>query len=181
MTSGPPASTLAPSAATESPEASEASDASSSDVLVEPELRRQRRARGLTLWAIVAVVVSPFSLPSFGAGFLLGAGLVVVSVLLERRGVRARGPLIAGIVAMVSSLAFAGACGFLFLRTAEVTGREEAHQDRVERRFDRAFDAAGDAPLRTDAGHRDGEDDGVPEVGADFPDAVSQGRRRKSE
>jgi hypothetical protein len=107
---------------------------------------RRRRARGLTLWAVVAVVLSPFSLATFGAGLFLGVGLIVASLLLERRGARARGPLIAGIVAVASSLISAGACGWLVFRTAEVSGREEARQERVERRFDRAFEAAGGAP-----------------------------------
>jgi hypothetical protein len=144
----------------------------------EDAARRRRRARGLTLWAILALALSPFSLATFGAGFFLGAGLVVVSVVLQRRGYRVRGPLAAGLVAVASSLGFAGACGWLFLRTAEVTGREEARQDRVERRFDRAFEAAAEAPppvsaSSTPAGakHRASGDDAGVDAGADSADA----------
>jgi hypothetical protein len=155
---------------------------------------RRRRARGLTLWAIVAVALSPFSLATFGAGFFLGGGLIAVSLILERRGLRARGPLVAGIVAVASSLAFAGACGWLVFRTAEVTGRDEARQDRVERRFDRAFDAAGGAPTSsrssrsssppasrappTGAEHSPAGDDAGAVGGADSPggDGVDAGR-----
>jgi hypothetical protein len=142
--------------------------------------RSRRRARGLTLWAICAVGLSPFAVPTMGAGLFLGVGLIVVALVLERRGLRARGPLVAGIVAVVSSLGFAGACGMLVLRTAAVSGREEARQDRVERRFDRAFDAATAAPARDPDEHRDAGDDGEANVGADFADGGVAGRGRQS-
>ncbi|MBM4282485.1 MAG: cytochrome d ubiquinol oxidase subunit II [Deltaproteobacteria bacterium] len=139
--------------------------------------RRRQRARGLTLWAVVAMALSPFSVPTFGAGALLGMALIVVALLLERRGIRARGPLVAGIVAVASSLAFAGACGFLVLRTAEVTGREEARQDRVERRFDRAFDAAGRAPPSGTGQRAPGGDAGAyPGTDSLGHDVVDRGR-----
>jgi hypothetical protein len=142
--------------------------------------RAKRRARGLTLWAIIAVALSPFSVATFGAGLVLGVGLIVVSLVLERRGLRARGPLAAGIAAVASSLLFAGACGWLVLRTAEVTGREEARQDRVERKFDRAFDAAGGAPASSSAStssaareteHPRSGDDASADAGAESPGA----------
>jgi hypothetical protein len=151
--------------------ATEASSSSSSSSSLPGPSAARRLSRWLTLWSIVAVALSPFALPTFGAGFLLGAGLIVAAVLLERRGIRARGALAAGIVAVGLSLASAGACGFLFLRTAEVTGSEERRQERVEQRFDQAFDAARSAP---GAGSDVGDDaDTVP--GADSSAAAGPG------
>jgi hypothetical protein len=117
----------------------------------EQRLLDARPAKGLTLWAILAVALAPFSVATFGAGFVLGGGLIVVSLLLERRGFRARGPLVAGVVAVVLSAVSATAFSWFVLRPAEVTGREEVRQGRVERGFDRAFEEAGRAPAPVSA------------------------------
>ena len=112
------------------------------------------RARGLTLLSIVAVGLSPFSVPTFGVGTALGVVLIGTAIILERRGYRARGPLAAGVIAVVVGATSAGACGWFFLRTAEVTGKEEIRQDRVEDRFDKAFETSERAPSQAtrDAG-----------------------------
>ncbi len=104
------------------------------------------RARGLTLLSILALVSAPFSIPTFGLGVGLGGFLIVAALVLNRRGFRARGPLIAGIVSVVVGCGSAGACGWFVLRTAEVTGRDELRQDRVEDLFDRAFEESEEAP-----------------------------------
>ena len=111
----------------------------------------KRPARGLLAWSIVALVLSPFSIPTFGIGLALGIGLIVVAAIFQKRGFDARGHLAAGIVAVTLGVASAGACGWLFLRPAEVTGSEAVRQNRVEARFDRFFDNATDAPAGTGA------------------------------
>ena len=111
----------------------------------------QRPARGLLAWSIIALVLSPFSIPTFGIGLALGIGLIVVAAVFQRRGFDARGHLAAGIVAVTMGFASAGACGWLFLRPAAVTGTEAVRQNRVEARFDRFFDTATDAPADTGA------------------------------
>lgn len=131
----------------------------------------RRRARGLTLWAFIALVLSPFSVPTFGAGFILGGLLIVVCVILWRRGLDARRPLAAGIVAVSISVVSAGACGVLFLRPAEVVGGEARRQGRIERRFDRAFDAAADAPEAGAASESDIDGGNPPDVGGSGDDA----------
>jgi hypothetical protein len=118
----------------------------------------------------------------------MGLLLLVVSVVLRRRGVHTRGLFLAGLLAVTLSLVSAGACGWLVLRTAQVSGREEARHDRVERRFDRAFDAAGRAPPPSpstaplgdsEQGARGG--DAGAGVGADFPPDVRPRRERNSQ
>ena len=104
------------------------------------------RARGLLVWSVVALAMSPFSIPTFGVGAALAIGLIVVAAVLQSRGFDARRPLAAGIVALSLNAVSAGACSWLVLRTAEVTGREAVRQDKVEDRFDKAFDNAT-APL----------------------------------
>lgn len=113
-----------------------------------PERLTAPRARGLTLLSIVALGLSPFSVPTFGAGTALGVVLIGIAIILERRGYRARGPLAAGVVSVVVGATSAGACGWFVLRTAEVTGKEEIRQDRVEDRFDQAFENSERAPQK---------------------------------
>jgi hypothetical protein len=113
------------------------------------ERAQHSRARGLAAWSVVALLLSPFAISTFGIGAALAIGLVVVSAVLQARGFDARRPMAAGIVALVINLSSAGACGWLVLRTAEVTGREAVRQNTVERRFDRAFDNATAPPENT--------------------------------
>jgi hypothetical protein len=139
----------------------------------EAEKTAKRRARGLTLWAIIAIALSPFSIPTSGFSFVVALGLVGVALLMRFRGFNATRPLIAGIVAVSGNLVSAGACSYLFLRTAEVTGREAVRQDRVEDRFDEAFDDAEDAP-------QPNEDSSAPQGGAEVPlDANSPSTRQE--
>ncbi|MDP2341736.1 MAG: hypothetical protein Q8O67_12325 [Deltaproteobacteria bacterium] len=113
------------------------------------------RARGLTLISILALVLSPFPIPTFGVGIALGVFLIVACIVLTRRGYRARAPLAAGVVAVVVGAASAGACGWFVLRTVEVTGGEEVRQDRVEDRFERAFEDSERAPNNAKESVRD--------------------------
>jgi hypothetical protein len=117
------------------------------------------RARGLLVWSVVALAMSPFSIPTFGVGAALAVGLIVVAGILQSRGFDARRPLAAGIVALSLNAVSAGACSWLVLRTAEVTGREAVRQDKVEDRFDKAFDNATAPPEDTNTS---GGDAGVP-------------------
>ncbi len=115
------------------------------------EVRRQahlskEKARGLTLLSILAVLLSPFSIPTFGLGIALGVVLIIASVVLRRQGYRAGGPLAAGVIAVVVGATSAGACGWFVLRTAEVTGKEELRQDRVGDRFEEAFENSERGP-----------------------------------
>lgn len=139
----------------------------------EPQRLSLPRARGLTLLSILAVALSPFSIPTFGVGAALGVFLIIAGALLERRKLRARGPIAAGIVALVLSAVSAGACGWFVLRPAEVKGREERRQDRVEDRFDEAFKNSDRPPTRdggdqhgfgVDAGGRVDADSATPRV-----------------
>ncbi len=144
----------------------------------------KKPARGLLAWSIVAVLLSPFSIPTFGIGVGLAIGLIVVAAVFQKRGFDARGHLAAGIVSLCIGLASAGACGWLFLRPAEVTGREAVRQERVENRFDRFFDRATDAPPddgmpTTDGGSKAG-DAGVA-VDADSRPNSTDGGTRESE
>ncbi len=150
------------------------SDASDDMSKVQHRKLEKRPARGLLAWSIVALVLSPFSIPTFGIGLALGVGLIVVAAVFQKRGFDARGHLAAGIVAVALGVASAGACGWLFLRPAEVTGKEAVRQNRVEARFDRFFDNASDAPPETDAdgGMKTG-DAGVA-VDADSPPTTPQ-------
>lgn len=111
-----------------------------------PSILSRPRARGLTLLSVTAMGLAPFSIPTFGVGIALGVFLIITSFLLTRQGYRARGPLLAGIISVGLGCASAGACAWFVLRTAEVTGTEEAHQDRVEDRFDRAFSGSKSEP-----------------------------------
>jgi len=119
----------------------------------------KRPARGLLAWSIVAIVLSPFSIPTFGVGLALGVGLIIVAAIFQRRGFDARGHLAAGIVAVTLGVVSAGACGWLFLRPAEVTGKEATRQNRVEAKFDRFFNNATEAPpdTATDGGVNAGD------------------------
>lgn len=108
----------------------------------------RRRARGLTLWSIIVIVMSPFSIPTFGMSGVLAAALVIVAALLHWRGLDARRPLAAGIVALCLNGLSAGACSWLVLRTAEVTGVEAVRQEVVEDRFDEVFKEATRPPTR---------------------------------
>lgn len=131
------------------------------------------RARGLTLLSIVALLLSPFSIPTFGTGMGLGVILIGIAIILERRGYRARGPLAAGVVSVVVGATSAGACGWFVLRTAEVTGREEVRQDRVEDRFDKAFEKSERPPTKLGQEARDG---GVaPDADSPPPHGTSSG------
>lgn len=112
----------------------------------------QRRARGLTLWSVMALLLSPFSIPTFGVSGALAAGLVIVASLLQWRGLDARRPLAAGIIALCLNGLSAGACSWLVLRTAEVTGFEAVRQEAVEDRFDQVFKDATRAPTGGPAG-----------------------------
>ncbi|HEY1100878.1 MAG TPA: hypothetical protein VGF99_18205 [Myxococcota bacterium] len=114
----------------------------------------------------MALVLSPFSIPTFGVGLALGIGLIVVAAVMQHRGFSARGPLAAGIIAVTIGLASAGACGWLVLRPAEVKGREAVRQERVENRFDRFFSNATDAPPDATSATVDG---GVPAGDAGVP------------
>ena len=140
------------------------------------------RARGLTLLSTVALLLSPFSVATFGIGIGLGVVLIGTAIILERRGFRARGPLAAGIVAVVVGGTSAGACGWFVLRTAEVTGKEEVRQDRVEDRFERAFENSERAPSKdgassgTTAGTRARDGGTAPD--ADSPPPPSTEERR---
>ena len=139
----------------------------------------KKPARGLLAWSIVAILLSPFAIPTFGIGVALAIGLIVVAAIFQKRGFDARGHLAAGIVALSLGLVSAGACGWLFLRPAEVTGREAVRQDRVESRFDRFFNNATEAPAdtTTDGGTKAG-DAGVA-VDADSPPITSDGGTRE--
>lgn len=131
----------------------------------------RRRARGLTLWSALVLLMSPFSIPTFGMSGVLAVALVIVSALLQWRGFDARRPLAAGIVAVCLNVLSAGACSWLVLRTAEVTGIEAIRQEGVEQDFDRVFDEATKPPSRAetvpvrDAAPTGG--DGGPAVDAD--------------
>ena len=113
------------------------------------ERAQHPRARGLAAWSVVALLLSPFAINTFGIGAALAIGLVVVSAVLQARGFDARRPMAAGIAALAINASSAGACGWLVLRTAEVTGREAVRQNNVELRFDRAFDSATAPPEDT--------------------------------
>jgi len=123
--------------------------------MTEPQLSAPR-ARGLTLMSIVAVGLAPFAIPTFGVGIALGVFLIVTALILQHRGYRARGPLVAGIFAVVIGGVSAGACGFFVLRTAEVSGKEERRQDRIEDRFDKAFEKSEQAPQKDSSPEADG-------------------------
>jgi hypothetical protein len=115
----------------------------------------RRRARGLTLWSVLVLVMSPFSIPTFGMSGVLAVALVIVAGLLQWRGLDARRPMAAGIVAVCLNALSAGACSWLVLRTAEVTGIEAIRQEGVEQDFDRAFDEATKPPSREGTAVRD--------------------------
>jgi hypothetical protein len=133
------------------------------------------RARGLTLISFLALVLSPFPIPTFGVGIALGVFLIVVCAVLMKRGYRARAPLAAGIVAVVVGAASAGACGWFVLRTVEVTGGEEVRQDRVEDRFERAFEDSVRAPNKSnETGIK--QDSATTRDGGAAPDAQSPPR-----
>ncbi len=130
----------------------------------------RRRARGLTLWSVIALVLSPFSIPTLGMSAVIAAGLVVVSLVLRWRGFDARRPCVAGIVALVLNAVSAGACSWLVLRTAEVGGSEAARQETIERDFDRVFEDATKPPARDGLPVRDdgtAQDDAGPSIDAD--------------
>ena len=132
----------------------------------------RRRARGLTLWSVLVLVMSPFSIPTFGMSGVLAVALIVVAGLLQWQGFDARRPMAAGVVAVCLNAVSAGACSWLVLRTAEVTGREAIRQQGVEQDFDRVFDEATRPPSRSGTTVRDevtvGGDAG-PAVDADSP------------
>lgn len=123
--------------------------AGASTGLPSPARAQHPRARGLAAWSVVALLLSPFAINTFGIGAALAIGLVVVSAVLQARGFDARRPMAAGIAALAINASSAGACGWLVLRTAEVTGREAVRQNNVELRFDRAFDSATAPPEDT--------------------------------
>jgi hypothetical protein len=133
-----------------------------------PSTPSRRVVRGMWAWSALALVLAPFSVPTFGAGIVLGIGLIGVGVVFQRRGFAARRYIAVGVTAVVLGVASAGACGWFVLRPAEVTGREERRQDRVESKFDSAFDNAANAPgAEADVGHT--TDDAGPAVDADSP------------
>lgn len=115
----------------------------------------RRRARGLTVWSVLALVMSPFSVPTFGMSGVLAVALVIVAGLLQWQGLDARRPLAAGVVAICLNALSAGACSWLVLRTAEVTGIEAIRQQGVEQDFDRVFDDATKPPARPGTTVRD--------------------------
>jgi len=93
--------------------------------------------------------MSPFSIPTFGMSGVLAVALIIVAGLLRWQGFDARRPMAAGIVAVCLNALSAGACSWLVLRTAEVTGIEAIRQEGVEQDFDRVFDEATKPPSRT--------------------------------
>ncbi len=137
---------------------------------IEPSFER-RRARGLTLWSVLALFLSPFPIPTLGMSAVIAAGLVVVALVLRWRGFDARRPLAVGIIALVLNAVSAGACSWLVLRTAEVGGSEAARQETIERDFDRVFEDATKAPSGREPPGRDdvrAQDDAGPGADADF-------------
>lgn len=129
-----------------------------------PPVPSAARARGLTLWAIVAVAMSPFSIPTGGVSVVVALGLIAVALVMRFRGFNATRPLVAGVVAVCGNMISAGACSYLFLRPAEVSGHEATRQDRVEDRFDRAFDRATEV---TPQGDGSKDDTGASKGGAE--------------
>ncbi len=137
----------------------------------EPSFER-RRARGLTLWSLIALVLSPFSIPTLGMSAVIAAGLVVVALVLRWQGFDARRPLAVGIVALALNAVSAGACSWLVLRTAEVGGGEATRHDSIEHDFDRVFEDATKPPSRPETTSRDASatvDDADPAADADSP------------
>lgn len=106
----------------------------------------RKPTRHLGLLAFAAIALSFVAVPSWGAGAVLATLLLVIALVLRARGYDARRPIRAAIAAYVISAVSAGACQALFLRPAEVTGREERRQDTVEERFERAFETSEAPP-----------------------------------
>jgi hypothetical protein len=138
----------------------------------------RRRARGLTLWSVLVLLMSPFSIPTFGMSGVLAVALVIVAGLLQWRGFDARRPMAAGIVAICLNGLSAGACSWLVLRTAEVTGIEAIRQEGVEQDFDRVFDEATKPPSRGTAVRDDATTGGDAGPAVDADSAAHREERR---
>lgn len=104
------------------------------------------RPRGLTLVAILAVLLAPFALPTFGIAVALAVILLVASWLLYRRGYAVRRLVIAAALSLVLSLVSFGACFQLVFVPVEVEGTERTRQTDVEGEFERAFEEATAPP-----------------------------------
>ncbi len=139
----------------------------------------RRRARGLTLWSLLALVLSPFSIPTLGMSAVIAAGLIVVALVLRWQGFDARRPLAVGIVALALNALSAGACSWLVLRTAEVGGGEATRHKTINQDFDRVFEDATKPPARGGTPARDdgtAQDDAGPSIDAD---SSSQGEEAR--
>jgi hypothetical protein len=123
-----------------------------------------KRARHLTLLAFAAIALSFVSMPSYGVGPALAVILLIVCAIQRSRGYDVKRPMIAGVSALAISAISAGSCWWFFLRPAEVSGREERRQDRVEQRFEDAFEKkeAAPPPRRLDGGSMFVDDAGTP-------------------
>ncbi len=147
----------------------------------EPSFER-RRARGLTLWSLLALFLSPFSIPTLGMSAVIAAGLVVVALVLRWQGFDARRPLAVGIVALALNALSAGACAWLVLRTAEVGGGEATRHETIDQDFDRVFEDATKPPSRTETSGRDAPatvDDADPAADAHFPSRMRRDDDRR--
>lgn len=119
-----------------------------------PRRLERKPARHLGLLGFAAIALSLVSVPSWGAGPLLATVLLAISLVLRRRGYDVRRPIAVAVTAYVISAISAAACQQLFLRPAEVSGKDERRQEKVEERFERAFEMSEAPPPPRRSGTR---------------------------
>jgi hypothetical protein len=126
-----------------------------------------RRARGLTLLSIAAVLFSVCAPVTYGIGAALGSSLVIIALVLRVRGFRWKRPLSVGLVSVGLTVLTMAAWARFIVGTAEVESpAETARHADAEASFDAAFDKAeAPPPARTrrggDAGTEFGDDAGI--------------------